>query len=139
MYLDTDPGFLMTKNLKKFKAGKLFLNIKNCNFIIPRHPQTMYKLQEKHSALKSEHPALKNMNILYFFIFVFCGSLLPSWNRITFKMWIRIQQLKLMRMHADPDPQPCAQKRGYASCPPPPRRWGGGGREPWGGLTQIWG
>jgi hypothetical protein len=30
----------------------------------------------------------------------FCLSFLPSWIRI------RIQQLKLMRIHADPDPQP---------------------------------
>jgi hypothetical protein len=32
--------------------------------------------------------------------FYFCGSFLPSWIRI------RIQQLKLMRIHADPDPDP---------------------------------
>ncbi len=30
--------------------------------------------------------------------FYFFGSFLPS--------WIRIQQLKLMRIHADPDPDP---------------------------------
>jgi hypothetical protein len=41
----------------------------------------------------------------------FCGSFLPSWIRI------RIQQLKLMRIHADPDPdtdpdpKPCLQLR----------------------------
>ncbi len=46
-----------------------------------------------------EHPALQNMKILYFSIFVGHFSFLPS--------WIRIQQLKLMRIHADPDPQPC--------------------------------
>jgi hypothetical protein len=37
-----------------------------------------------------------NMKILYFFYI--CGSFFPSWIRI------RIQQLKLMRIHADPDP-----------------------------------
>ncbi len=33
-------------------------------------------------------------------IFYICGSFLPSWIRI------RIQQLKLMRIHEDPDSQP---------------------------------
>ncbi len=47
---------------------------------------------------KKEHPALQNMKILYFFYF--CGTFLPSWIRI----WI--QQLKFMRIHAVPDPQP---------------------------------
>jgi hypothetical protein len=32
--------------------------------------------------------------------FYFCGSFLPSWIRI------RIQQIKLMRIHADPDTDP---------------------------------
>ncbi len=36
------------------------------------------------------------MKILYFLYF--CGSFFPSWIRI------RIQQLKLMQIHADPDP-----------------------------------
>ncbi len=39
---------------------------------------------------KREHPALQN--IFFWVIFASC---------------IRIQQLKLMRIHADPDPQPC--------------------------------
>jgi hypothetical protein len=46
-------------------------------------------LKEKPSALKREHPVLKNMKILAFFYF--CGSFLPS--------WIRIRNL-----NADPDP-----------------------------------
>jgi hypothetical protein len=58
----------------------------------------MPKLQEKLSSPKREHPALQKMKILDFFLF--CGSFLPSWIRI------RIQQLKLMRIHADPDPDP---------------------------------
>jgi hypothetical protein len=28
---------------------------------------------------------------------------------VLFPSWIRIQQLKLMRIHADRDPQPCGQ------------------------------
>ncbi len=52
----------------------------------------MHKLHEKPSALKTEHPALQNMKFLYFFYF--CGLFLPFW------IPIRIQQLKLMRIHA---------------------------------------
>jgi hypothetical protein len=58
----------------------------------------MPKLQEKPSAPKSEQPALQRMKILSFFLFF--GSFFPSWIRI------RIQQLKLMRIHADPDTDP---------------------------------
>jgi hypothetical protein len=54
----------------------------------------MSKLQEKPSALKREHPVLKNMKILDFFLFF--GSLLPSW------IWIR-------NLNADPDPDPATQ------------------------------
>ncbi len=54
----------------------------------------MPKQPEKPSALKSEHPALQKMKILSFFQFF--GHFFPS--------WIRIQQLKLMRIHAGPDP-----------------------------------
>jgi hypothetical protein len=49
--------------------------------------QIQLKLQEKPSALKREHPVLKNMKILDFFLFL-C-IILPSWIRI------RIQQLKI--------------------------------------------
>jgi hypothetical protein len=64
----------------------------------------MPKLQEKPSALKREHPVLKNMKNLDFFHF--CGSYLSS--------WIRIRNL-----NADPDPatqinaDPCGS--GYGS------------------------
>jgi hypothetical protein len=40
------------------------------------------------------------MKILSFFNFL--GSFLPS--------WIRIQKLKIMRIHADPDPKPWIQR-----------------------------
>ncbi len=40
----------------------------------------MSKLQEKLSALKTEHTALQKMK----FIFYVCGSFLPSWVRIRF-------------------------------------------------------
>jgi hypothetical protein len=44
--------------------------IKNCNLLIPRPPKRPPKLQEKPSALKKEHPVLKNMKILDFFLFL---------------------------------------------------------------------
>jgi hypothetical protein len=54
-------GFDDQQNLrKKYSFIFLFLFlIKNCNLLIPRRPQRMSKLQEKPSALKREHPALK--------------------------------------------------------------------------------
>jgi hypothetical protein len=76
---DPDPGFDDLK-LKKFIVGNLisiFL-IKNCNLLIPRPPQRTPKLQEKPSALKREHPVLKNTKILDFLKY-FCGSFLPSY------------------------------------------------------------
>jgi hypothetical protein len=51
----------------------------------------MPKLQEKPSALKREHPVLKNMKILFFFYF--CWSFLPSWIRI-----------RIRNLNADPNP-----------------------------------
>ncbi len=65
------------------------------------------KLQEKPSALKREHPALQNMKILYFFS-IFVGHFCPPGSGSGYAIWmrirIRIQQLKLMRIHADPEP-----------------------------------
>jgi hypothetical protein len=46
----------------------------------------MYKLQEKPSALKIEHPVLRNMNFFNFFIFI-SGS--GSGIRCLFDPWIR--------------------------------------------------
>jgi hypothetical protein len=44
--------------------------IKKCYLLVSRPPLRTYKLQEKPSTLKREHPALQNMKILYFFLFV---------------------------------------------------------------------
>jgi hypothetical protein len=76
-----------------------FLIIKNRNLLIPRSPLRTPKLQEKPSASKENIQHFKTWNFLTFFYF--SGSFFPSWIRI------RIQQLKLMRIHADPDPKPC--------------------------------
>jgi hypothetical protein len=60
----------------------------------------MLKLQEKPSALKREHPALQNMKILYFFLFL----------RVVFAL-----------LDPDPDPatqinaDPCGSGSGYGS------------------------
>ncbi len=47
-------------------------------------------MQQKPSARKREHPAIQNMKFLSFLIFNFL------W--VIFASWIRIQQLKLMRI-----------------------------------------
>jgi hypothetical protein len=86
------------QKIKKIYSWKFINNFLIKNLLIPRPPKRTSKLQEKPSTLKREHPALQNMKILYL-LFIFCGSYLPS--------WIRIQRVKLMRIHADPDPQPC--------------------------------
>jgi hypothetical protein len=65
--------------------------IKNFNLLIPRPPKRAPKLQEKPSALKREHPVLKNMKILDFFLFLWV--FLPSWIRI-----------RISNLNADPDP-----------------------------------
>jgi hypothetical protein len=56
----------------------------------------MPKLQEKPTALKREHPALQNMKILYFFLYlwVIFALLDPDPEPAT-------------QINADPDPQPC--------------------------------
>ncbi len=83
------------------RAVSFFLS-KIAIYFIPR-PQRTSKLQKKHSALKKKENIqhFKKLNFLPFFYV--CESFLPS--------WIRIHQLKLMRIHADSDtdsdPQPC--------------------------------
>jgi hypothetical protein len=56
----------------------------------------MQKLQEKPSAFKSEHPSLQNMEILYFFLY----------------LWVIFALL-------DPDPDPASQI--YADPDPDPQ------------------
>jgi hypothetical protein len=74
----------------------------------------MPKLQEKPSALKREHPALKSMKILDFFYF--CGSFLPPWIRIRNlnadpdpATQIKADLDPATQINADPDPKPCAE------------------------------
>jgi hypothetical protein len=83
---DPDPGFYDQNLIKKITAEKKikFFWIKNYNLPIPR--QRTPKLQEKPSALKREHPVLKNMKILDFFLF----------------LWVVFDLL-------DPDPDPSTQ------------------------------
>ncbi len=50
-------------------------------YFIPRPPYRTFKLQEKPSALKREHPAFSK-NGIYLTFFYFCGLFLPSWIRI---------------------------------------------------------
>jgi hypothetical protein len=60
------------KKLKKKYRGKkvyIFL-IKNCNLLIPRPPYRIFKLHEKPSALKREHPARQKKKIINFFLFL---------------------------------------------------------------------
>ncbi len=59
---DPDPGFWWPK-FEKFAAGKKikYFLIKNSNLPTPRPPLKTSKPQKKPSALKREHPALKNM------------------------------------------------------------------------------
>ncbi len=70
------------QKLKKITVRKKFyiFFFKKCNLFIPRPPERTFKLQEKASAPKREHPALQNMKLLNYFYF--CGSFLPSWIRI---------------------------------------------------------
>jgi hypothetical protein len=55
---------------KKCRAEKKYFLINNYNLPILRPPYGMSKLQEKHSALRREHPALQNMKFLNFFLFL---------------------------------------------------------------------
>jgi hypothetical protein len=66
-----DPGFddLKWKKNYSWKFNFYFLD-QNCNLFIPKPPYRTPKLQEKPSALKREHPVLKNIKILDFFLFL---------------------------------------------------------------------
>jgi hypothetical protein len=88
----------MTKNLKKFKTGKKFIFFKTKIAIFlslglykgqPSYRRSLQPSEEKIQQFKQE----------IFFFFLFLRSFLPSLIRIL------IQQLKLMRIHADPEPQ----------------------------------
>jgi hypothetical protein len=66
-----DPGGSRVLMTKKNTAVKLFdiFWIENCNLFILRPPERTQWLQ-KTSALKREHPALQNIKILYFFLYL---------------------------------------------------------------------
>jgi hypothetical protein len=87
---DPDPGFddLKLKKIYSWKFNFYFLDCKNCNLLIPRPPERTPKLQEKPSAVKREHPVLKNMNSGFFSIW-----------------WVIFALL-------DPDPDPTTQING---------------------------
>jgi hypothetical protein len=95
----------MTKNWKKLQMIKIFFVIKSFNLLIHRPPKRTNIVAQaageafspqKRTSSTSKH----ELSLLFFYI---CGSFLPTWIRI------RIQQLKLMRIHVDPDPDspPC--------------------------------
>jgi hypothetical protein len=89
----------MTKNLKKFTAVKLsYIGSKIAIYLSLGHHKgrTSYR-----RSLQPSKENIQHFKTLKFYTFFnICGSFLPSWIRI------HIQQLKLMRIHADPDPQP---------------------------------
>ncbi len=94
--VNPDPGFWWPKTKEKKMQMTFFFIKKKCSwhflqsFFDQKFNLLMSKLQEKPSALKREHPALKKMKFMNFFYA--CGSFFPSWIRI------RIA-------NPDPDPQ----------------------------------
>jgi hypothetical protein len=89
-------GFDDQKLKKKIYNWKTFLYfwIENCYLLILWPPQRTHKLQEKHSALKRENPALQKMKILYFFLWIIFALLDPD---------------PATQINADPDPDPDPQ------------------------------
>jgi hypothetical protein len=67
--MQSDSRVLMTKNFKKFTAGKNLMDQKLHFFLITGPPWTS-KLQKKTSAIKREYPALQSMKFLNFFLFL---------------------------------------------------------------------
>ncbi len=63
------------QKLQNFTAKKIYFSDNNLLFFIPGLPWWTSKLEKKPSALKIEY---RNMKFLHYF----CGSFLPSWNRI---------------------------------------------------------
>ncbi len=95
----------MNKNWTKLTAVKLFFKsfgskiAINLSLGLHKGRTSCYR-----RSLQPSKENIQHFKIWKFLIFSYiCGWFLPSWIRIL----IRIQQLKLMRIHADPDPQPC--------------------------------
>jgi hypothetical protein len=80
-------------------------NIRGCKVVLFAEP----KLQEKPSALKRD----ENSVLFSIFSVHFC----PPGSGSAICMRIRIQKLKLMRIHADPDTDPKPWFRGSGSVP----------------------
>ena len=108
---DPDPGFDDLKLKKNYSWNKeiIFFGSKNTIYLsLGLHEgRPSYRRSLQHSKKNIQH--FKTWKFCTFSIFVgyFCppgsGSGSAIWMRI------RIQQLKLMRIHADPDPKPCLQ------------------------------
>jgi hypothetical protein len=93
---DPDPGFWWPKIKKIFSKKNLnFFWIKNYTLSIPRPLERTSKLQNKPSAFKREHPALKNMKFLNFFYWI-------SWIQIRIP-----NRNPLTWLNPDPDPKHC--------------------------------
>jgi hypothetical protein len=80
-----NPGFWWPKIGKKLQMKKIFF----VNIVAQAAGEAFSPQKRTSSTSKHEN------SLLFFFI---CGSFLPTWIRI------RILQLKLMRIHVDPDP-----------------------------------
>jgi hypothetical protein len=62
-----------------------------------RYPYPKDFIKDAQAAGEAFIPQKRAQNMKFMIFFYFCGSFLP--------FWIRIQQLKLMRIYADPDPK----------------------------------
>ncbi len=110
---DPDPGFDDLK-LEKITDEKFFFFFfwsKTTIYLsLGLHKGRPSYRREAFSPQKRTSSTSKHENSVLFSIFVgnFCppGSGSAIWMRIR----IRIQQLKLMRIHADPDPKPCSHR-----------------------------
>ncbi len=99
------PDPIRIQGLNDQKLGKIYSKKNNLTIYLTlglHKGSPSYKRSLQLSKENIQH--FKTWNFLIFSYF--CRSLLPSWIRI------RIQQLKLMRIHADldPDPQPWSHK-----------------------------
>jgi hypothetical protein len=93
--------------VKKFQLKKIgYFFDKKLHFFIPRPPYRTQKPQEKPSDLKREHPALQNMNILNFFLYLLLNFNFNANLKSTIHSNVdpKIQLCKIMRDRIS-DPQ----------------------------------